>query len=110
MVGLLLLPRDLLWVLLWVSWVRFDTGTPLAANQGLQRAVEEPALVAGQRTAAKPRVKSNPLFSGGGIGLVFPGLWGTQAAKLVQAGRVKTGIPLSMRTSHPAWWISLWWW
>ena len=54
-----------------VSWVRFDTGTPLAANQGLQRALEEPALVAGQRTAAKPRVKSNPLFSGGGIGLVF---------------------------------------
>src|ERR1041385_322567 len=59
--------------LLSVSWVRFDTGTPFAANQGLQRAVEEPALVAGQRTAAKPRVKSNPLLSGIGIGLVFNG-------------------------------------
>src|ERR1044072_3209433 len=105
MVGLLLLPRDLLWVLLWVSWVRFDTGTPLAANQGLQRAVEEPALVAGQRTAAKPRVKSNPLFSGSGIGIVLPRLCHLHAANRVQAGRVKTGSPFSIRTVQSAWWI-----
>src|ERR1044072_7945420 len=52
-----------------MGWVWFDTGTPSAAIKGNHGQAREPALVAGQRTAAEPRVKPNPQRRGSQFGL-----------------------------------------